>query len=76
MFLRNVLFHVQDKINAAVARCFLAQLIFDPEEGAISSLRNVGSHTIYTAVYPTRLQHITLYYVYVFLIRLFLNKKL
>jgi hypothetical protein len=33
---------------------FPARLIFDPEAGGDTFLRNVGSYTDYTAVYPTR----------------------
>jgi hypothetical protein len=36
---------------------FLSLLIFDYEEGADTLLRNVGSNTGYTALYPRRRQH-------------------
>jgi hypothetical protein len=35
-----------------VARWFLARLIFDTEDGGDTFLRNVISHTDYTALYP------------------------
>jgi hypothetical protein len=31
---------------------FLARRIFDPEDGSNVFVRNVGSHTNYTALYP------------------------
>jgi hypothetical protein len=31
---------------------FLASLIFDPEDGSDNFLRNMDSHTGYTALYP------------------------
>jgi hypothetical protein len=37
-----------------LGRGFLARLIFDPEDGGDTFLRNVGSYTDYTALYPTR----------------------
>jgi hypothetical protein len=33
-------------------RCFLARLIFDPEDGGDMFHRNVGSHTDYMALDP------------------------
>jgi hypothetical protein len=38
-------------------RWFLVQLIFDLEDGGDTFLRNIGSHTEYTALYPTIWQH-------------------
>jgi hypothetical protein len=38
------------------SRWFLARLIFDPEDGGDTLLRNVGSCTDYTALYPRRWQ--------------------
>jgi hypothetical protein len=35
----------------------IARLIFDLEDGDDTFLRNVGSHTEYTALYPRRWQH-------------------
>jgi hypothetical protein len=39
------------------ARWFLAQLIFDPEDGGDTFLRNVGSHTNHTMLYVRRWLH-------------------
>jgi hypothetical protein len=33
---------------------FLSRLIFDPEDGSHTFLRNIGSHTDYAAQYPRR----------------------
>jgi hypothetical protein len=41
---------------ATCSRLFLARLIFDPEDGGDTFLRNVGSYTDYTALYPRRWQ--------------------
>jgi hypothetical protein len=38
------------------SRWFLARLIFDPEDGGDTFLRNVGSYTDYTALCPRRWQ--------------------
>jgi hypothetical protein len=38
---------------------FLLGLIFDPEDGGDTFLRNVSSHTDYTALYPRRWQPVT-----------------
>jgi hypothetical protein len=38
------------------SRWFLARLIFDHEDGGDTFLRNVGSYTDYTALYPSRWQ--------------------
>jgi hypothetical protein len=37
---------------ATRSRWFLARLIFDPEDGGNTFLRNVGSYTDYTVLYP------------------------
>jgi hypothetical protein len=37
-------------------RWFPARLIFDPEDGGETFLRNVGSYTDYTVLYPRRWQ--------------------
>jgi hypothetical protein len=42
--------------NHLLARWFLSLLILDPEDGSDTLLRNVGSYTDYTALYPTRLE--------------------
>jgi hypothetical protein len=39
---------------------FLAQLILDPDDGSDTFLWNVSSHTDYTALYPSRMQHSSL----------------
>jgi hypothetical protein len=38
-------------------RWFLARLIFDPEDGGDTLLRNVGLHTDYTTLYPAIWQY-------------------
>jgi hypothetical protein len=43
-----------------LARCFLARLIFDPEDGGDNVFRNTGLHTDCTALYPSRRQHLFL----------------
>jgi hypothetical protein len=40
--------------KAPAARWFLAKLFFYHEDGGDIFLRNVGSHTDYTALYPRR----------------------
>jgi hypothetical protein len=47
--------HLQGRKSPA-ALWFLARPIFHPEDGS-ESLRNVGPHTDYTALYPGRRQH-------------------
>jgi hypothetical protein len=37
-------------------RWIFGRLIFDPEDGGDTFLRNIGSHTHYTALYPRRWQ--------------------
>jgi hypothetical protein len=39
-------------IHPLATRWFLARLIFYPEDGGNTFLRNVGSHTDYMALYP------------------------
>jgi hypothetical protein len=34
-------------------------MIFDPEDGGDTFLRNIGSHTVYTALYPRRWKLVT-----------------
>jgi hypothetical protein len=45
---------IQRRGEAFAALWFFARLIFDPEDGSDTFLRNVGSHTHYTALYPRR----------------------
>jgi hypothetical protein len=42
------------RLYVNLLRAILVRLIFDPEDGADTFLRNVGSHTDYTALYPRR----------------------
>jgi hypothetical protein len=39
-----------------LSRWFLTRLIFGPEDGGDTFLRNVGSYTDYTVLYPRRWQ--------------------
>jgi hypothetical protein len=43
-------YHLHLQGYAPATRCFLAQLIFDPEDGDDNLLLYVGSHTDYTAL--------------------------
>jgi hypothetical protein len=42
---------VENQSSKKLTPWFLARLIFDPEDGSHTSLRNFGSYTDYTAVY-------------------------
>jgi hypothetical protein len=45
---------LQQKILVLLARWFLARMIFDTEDGGDTFLRNGGSPTDYTVLYPGR----------------------
>jgi hypothetical protein len=49
--------HLSSFAYPAATHWFLALLIFDPEDGIDTFLRNVGSHTDYAALYPRRWEH-------------------
>jgi hypothetical protein len=44
---------------STAARWFLVRLIFDPDNGGDMLLRNIGSHTGYTAIYHMNATFIT-----------------
>jgi hypothetical protein len=44
-------------LQGHATRMFLARLIFEPETGSGTFLRNVGSHTEYAVLYLTTWQH-------------------
>jgi hypothetical protein len=48
---------MQNSAKPPAACWLLALLIFDPEDGGDTSLRNVGSHVDYTVLYPGRWQY-------------------
>jgi hypothetical protein len=48
----RILIHVSETTYPPAPRWFLPRLFFDPEDGVDTFLRNVGSPTDYTALYP------------------------
>jgi hypothetical protein len=48
--------HLEGK-KSLPARCFIARLISDPEDGGDTFLRNISSNTENTELYPRRWQH-------------------
>jgi hypothetical protein len=49
--------NISPLVAGAGTRWDLSLLIFDPENGGDTFLRNVGLHTDYKALYPKRWQH-------------------
>jgi hypothetical protein len=49
--------HFQNSVYPPAAHWGLARLDFYPEDGGDIFLRNIGSHTEYTTLYPRRWQH-------------------
>jgi hypothetical protein len=49
--------HLQGRILVPATHWFLARLIFGPEDGGDSFLRNVGPRTNYSVLYPRRWKH-------------------
>jgi hypothetical protein len=51
-------YHIRLEAWLPATSCCPARLIFDPQEGNDTFLRNVASHRNYTALHPRGLQHL------------------